>query len=99
VPAEASTSPLEGDGQPPSGSVKTHQHRAPLKMTAATLPQQTAVTDGTGPEPALIPGLELHRHVPAGQSAPPGPHREDFRGAGIGVCGGSPPWSAVSRQS
>jgi serine/threonine protein kinase len=73
VLAEASTSPLEGDGQPPSGPVKTHQHRAPLKITAATLPPQTAVTDGTGPEPALIPGLELHRHVPAGQSAPPGP--------------------------
>ena len=76
VLAGASTSPLDRDGQPPSGPVRTHQHSAPLKTAAATLPQQTAVNDGTGGEPALIPGLEPDRHVPAGQSLtlepPPG---------------------------
>jgi hypothetical protein len=67
-------------------------------MTAATLPQRTAVTDGTGLEPALIPGWEPIG-TPPGNPRRRGPDREDFRGAGIGVCGGSSPWPAVSRQS
>jgi hypothetical protein len=46
-------------------------------MTAATRRQRTAVTDGTGLEPALIPGWEPHRH-PAGQSPPPGPRPGGF---------------------
>jgi serine/threonine protein kinase len=70
---EASTSPLGGDGQAPSGPARTHQHSAPPRMMAATLPQQTAVNESTGLEPALIPGLEPHWHVPAGQSPAPEP--------------------------
>ena len=73
VPAQTSTSPLDGDSQPPSGPVSTHQHRAPLKMTAATLPQQSAANGSTGGEPALIPGLEPDGHDPAGQSLAPEP--------------------------
>src|SRR5204863_2650438 len=49
VSEEDSTSPLDGDGQPPDGPVRTDQHSAPLKMTATTLPQQVAVNDGPGP--------------------------------------------------
>jgi eukaryotic-like serine/threonine-protein kinase len=73
VSEEESTSPLDGGGQPPGGPVRTHQHSARLKMTATTLPQQMAVNDGTGLEPALIPGLEPHRHAPSGQSPAPEP--------------------------
>src|SRR6266480_1028505 len=70
---EASTSPLDGDGQAPSDPARTHQHSAPLKMAAATLPQQMAVNESTGLEPALIPAVEPPGHVPTGQSPAPEP--------------------------
>jgi eukaryotic-like serine/threonine-protein kinase len=73
VSEEESTSPLDGDGQPPEGPVRTDQHSAPLRMAATTLPQQVAVKDGRGLEPALIPGLEPHWHVPGGQPPAPEP--------------------------
>jgi eukaryotic-like serine/threonine-protein kinase len=73
VLAGASTLPLDGDSQPPSGPVRTHQHTAPLQRAAATLPQQTAANRSTGPEPALIPGLEPDPRVPARQSLAPEP--------------------------
>jgi serine/threonine protein kinase len=72
VSAGTATLPLDGDGQPLSGPVMTHQHSAPPKGAAATLPQQTAANGSTGGEPALIPGLEP-LHVPAGQSPVPEP--------------------------
>src|SRR5207248_11067746 len=65
--------PLDADSQPPSGPARTHQHSAPLTRVAATLPQQTAANGSTGGEPALIPGLEPDRHVPAGQPLAPEP--------------------------
>jgi serine/threonine protein kinase len=73
LPAGASTLPLDGDSQPPSGPVRTHQHSGPLKRVAATLPQQTAANGSTAGEPALIPGLGPYGHVPAGQSLAPVP--------------------------
>jgi eukaryotic-like serine/threonine-protein kinase len=73
APAGASTLPLDEDGRPPSGPARADLHSAPLTRAAVTLPQPTAANGSTGLEPALIPGLEPDRHLPAGQALAPGP--------------------------
>jgi eukaryotic-like serine/threonine-protein kinase len=73
APARASTVPLDGDSQPPSDPVRAHQHSAPLKRGATTLPPQTAANGSTSLEPALIPGPEPDPRVPAGQTLAPEP--------------------------
>jgi eukaryotic-like serine/threonine-protein kinase len=70
---EESTSTLGGVGQTPSSHEITSPYSAPLKITAATRPQQQAAgTGSTGLEPSLIPGLEPSSHLPEGGSLEPG---------------------------